>query len=167
MKRTAVTQTAQLPGNLWYWPIIFSACVHNAYFNIGLNIWVLLYSTPTHLAGNFSFDFSNDYVQNDLSKFQTEFGAFVRKFYRASAHVNFGGFFCRLSSIISAFLLHMLKSFIIGHAAIFPVFFMLNKTLLFEVCAGVQLSDHVVRVLFVIFDEVILQTLSQYPWTTQ
>ena len=167
MKRTAVTQTAQLPGNLWYWSIISSACVHNAYFNIGQNRCVLLYSTPTHWAGNFSFDFSNDYVQNDLSKFKTEFGAFVRKFYRASAHVKIGGFFCRLSSIISVFLLHILKSFIIGHAAIFPAFFMLNKTLLFEVCAGVQLSDHVVRVLFVIFDEVILLTLSQYPWTTQ
>ena len=68
MKRTAVTQTAQLPGNLWYWSIISSACVHNAYFNIGQNRCVLLYSTPTHWAGNFSFDFSNYYVQNDLSK---------------------------------------------------------------------------------------------------
>ena len=93
MKRTAVTQTAQLPGNLWYWSIISSACVHNAYFNIGQNRCVLLYSTPTHWAGNFSFDFSNDYVQNDLSKFQTEFGAFVRKFYRASAHVKIRGIF--------------------------------------------------------------------------
>ena len=58
MKRTAVTQTAQLPGNLWYWSIISSACVHNAYFNIGLNIWVLLYSMYSNPpGGQFFFRF--------------------------------------------------------------------------------------------------------------
>ena len=167
MKRTAVTQTAQLPGNLWYWSIISSACVHNAYFNIGQNRCVLLYSTPTHWAGNFSFDFSNYYVQNDLSKVCPNWVWRVcQKILQGICACQFWGIF--LSPFLDYFGFSLiLKSFIIGHAAIFPAFFMLNKTLLFEVCAGVQLSDHVVRVLFVIFDEVILLTLSQYPWTTQ
>jgi hypothetical protein len=38
--------------------------------------------------------------------------------------------------------------------------FLLIPAFLLEVCAGVQLSDHVVKVLFVIFDEVRIWKLS-------